>query len=77
MIKFCDEGYMFQYKILKAKQPFLYSVEKNEWTDFKKELLDLLNTGYELIHSDNLALENEFGDNESSFKIFILIKLIK
>ena len=43
----------------------------------KKNLLDLLNTGYELIHSDNLALENEFGDNESSFKIFILRKLIK
>ena len=43
----------------------------------KKNLLDLLNTSYVLIHSNNLALENEFEDNESSFKICILRKLIK
>lgn len=77
MIKFCDEGYMFQYKILKAKQPFLYSVEKNEWTDLKKEVISGFSKGnYSLSMPDGQGNIVKLTEAEcgyiSPYKLYVL-----
>ena len=42
---------MFEYEIVRVRQPFTYSAEHNEYIAFKQKLLDYLNAGYELVHS--------------------------
>ena len=63
---------MFEYEIIKVRQPFTYSAEHNEYVDFKQKLLDLFNAGYELVHTEDFVEEAEEIGNEFSFKIFIL-----
>lgn len=68
---------MFQYKILKAKQPFLYSVEKNEWTDLKKEVISGFSKGnYSLSMPDGQGNIVKLTEAEcgyiSPYKLYVL-----
>lgn len=63
---------MFEYEIVRVRQPFTYSAEHNEYIAFKQKLLDYLNAGYELVHSEDFVEEVEGIGNEFSFKLFII-----
>lgn len=68
---------MLEYKILKVRQPFIYSAEFDEYDKFQEKLLESLNSGYEISYSDNFTSETDCGNSKNSFKIFILRKSIK
>ena len=65
---------MNDYKILKVQQPFIYSSEKNEYENFEKNLLDLLNSGYEIHHTENITSTSGNDDVYNSI-LFILRKM--
>lgn len=65
---------MNDYKILKVQQPFNYSLEKNEYKDFEKNLLDLLNSGYEIHYTENITSTSGNDDVYNSI-LFILRKM--
>lgn len=69
---------MFKYKLIKATQPFCQTPydHRDSYNKFETELLELLNSGYEIVHTEDM--ENEYIHNEeceaqlSKFKLFIL-----
>lgn len=63
---------MHTYKILKARQPFIINDKYNDYENFQKELIHYLNSGYELIQTEDISYN--YYDIEYSEKIFILRK---
>lgn len=71
---------MYDYKILKIKQPFIHLPYKNinEYENFHNELLECFNAGYEIVHSEDVSYvyhHDIYSDEDkSNGKIFILRK---